>query len=166
MAKSWEEQNSPSASFPACLSLWLVKKEAHANTQLSQSSIVSNPVFIHFTIVCPTLHYGSAQLLCLIDYLKSTVLAHMDRYRANENFRIVRLQFYKDSVQFHLLGVSNESTYLPLTTLRLRSLYLQSNKGCIQEDNTDRLAVLAHFSRSQGSGRLVQMIVCYCLPFW
>ena len=71
-----------------------------------------------------------------------------------------------DSAQFHLLGVSNETTYLPLTTLRLRSLYLQSNKGRIQADNTDCLALLAHFSRSQGGGCLVQMIVCYCLPFW
>lgn len=100
MAKSWEEQISPSASFPACMSLWLAKKEVHANTQLSQSSIISIPIFIHFTIVCPTLHYGCAELQCLIASLKSTVLAHMDRYQTNENFPIVWLQFYKGSAQF------------------------------------------------------------------
>lgn len=73
MAKSWEEQISPSASFPACMSLWLAKKDVHANTQLSQSSIVSIAAFIHFAIVCRTLHYGCAELQRLIAYLKSTV---------------------------------------------------------------------------------------------
>lgn len=115
MAKSWKEQISPSASFPACMSLWLAKKEVHANTQMSQSSIVSIPIFIHFAIVCPTLHYGCAELQWLIASLMSTVLAHMDEHQTNENFLILWLQFYKGSVHFFVFW--NESTYLALTTL-------------------------------------------------
>lgn len=100
MAKSWEEQISPSASFPVCMSLWLAKKAAHAKTQLSQSPFVSIPIFVHFTNVCPTLHYGCAELQWLIAYFKSAALAHMDRYQTNENVLIVWLQFYKVCVQF------------------------------------------------------------------
>lgn len=71
------------------MSLWLAKKEARAKTQLSQSPFVSIPVFVHFTNVCPTLHYGCAELQWLIAHFKSTVLAHMDRYQTNENVLIV-----------------------------------------------------------------------------
>lgn len=47
MAKSWEEQICPSASFPVCMSLWLTKKEVHAKAQLSQSPFVSISIFVY-----------------------------------------------------------------------------------------------------------------------
>lgn len=54
MAKSGEEQISPSASFPVCTSLWLEKKEAHAKRRQSQSLSVSIPICAHFMIVRPS----------------------------------------------------------------------------------------------------------------
>lgn len=54
MAKSGEEQISPSASFPVCTSLWLEKKEAHAKWRRSQSLSVSIPICAHFMIVRPS----------------------------------------------------------------------------------------------------------------
>lgn len=53
MAKSWEEQICPSASFPACMSLWLPTKEVRANTQLSQSSIISHSQIYTFHYCLP-----------------------------------------------------------------------------------------------------------------
>lgn len=58
MAKSWEEKISSSARLPACMSLWLVTMEVHANTQLSQSYYFPFPYLYISLLSAPSLHYG------------------------------------------------------------------------------------------------------------
>lgn len=110
-------------------------------------------------------HSWCAELWLLTAYIKSTVLAHMDRYQTNNSlFDYNSLKSCSRAV--HLLILWNEARYLALTTLQLHLLYQQSNKASIHSDNTHSLATFTHFTKRQDSGFLVPTIVCYCPTFW
>lgn len=104
---SWlKAERSKSVLLPvsqhSCLSGWQ-GKECTPTHGWANSLLFPIPRFVHFSIVCPTFHYGCAELWCLMAFLKPTVLDHMDTYHTNENVPIVQLRFYKGSVQFTLL---------------------------------------------------------------
>lgn len=111
----------------ACLSGWQRWRCTQARSRASPL-LFPIPIFIRLAIVCPTYHCERAELQWLIASLNLTALVRMQRYQTNENFPIVWLQFLNGLWAAHPLMCLNESTYLPLTTLWLRSLYQMSNR--------------------------------------
>lgn len=165
MAKSWEEQISPPARFPACVSLWLAKMELHASTQPSQSSIISHSHIYTFGHCLPHISLWACrapvvnsifELDCAGPYAKipdKWKLSHCLTpilQRPLSSSPSYMLKWVHISAPDHAAAPFIVSNVKPSATVFRRTIPTVVQRWPVP-------------IKSQYCGCLVQMIVCYCL---